>query len=68
MVSFSRDNMSFSSKAIEVVNITNGGDVVVEMSYNLTLEGTPKPQARPRLGRNGFFLHPREEGHGCSKG
>ena len=50
--------MSFSSKAIEVVDITNGGDVVVEMSYNLTLEGTPKPQARPRLGRNGFFHTP----------
>ena len=50
--------MSFSSKAIEVVDITNGGDVVVEMNYNLTLEGTPKPQARPRLGRNGFFYTP----------
>ena len=50
--------MSFLSKAIEVVNITNGSDVVVEMSYNLTLEGTPKPQARPRLGRNGFFYTP----------
>lgn len=41
--------MSISSKAIEVVNITNGSDVAVEMSYNPTLEGTPKPQARPRL-------------------
>ena len=50
--------MSFSSKAIEVVNITNGSDVVVEMSYNLTLEGIPKPQARPRLGGNGFFYTP----------
>ena len=50
--------MSFSSKVIEVVNITNGSDVVVEMSYNLILEGTPKPQARPRLGRNGFFYTP----------
>ena len=50
--------MSFSSKAIEVVNITNGSDVAVEMSHNLTLEGTPKPQARPRLGRNGFFHTP----------
>ena len=50
--------MSFLSKVIEVVNITNGSDVVVEMSYNLTLEGTPKPQARPRLGRNGFFHTP----------
>ena len=66
--SFSRDNMSFSSKAIEVVNITNGSDVVVKVSYNLILEGTPKPQARPRLGRNGFFLHTREEGHGCPQG
>ena len=51
-------NMSFSSKAIEVVNITNGSDVVVEMSHNLTLEGTPKPEARRRLGRNGFFCTP----------
>ena len=50
--------MSFSSKAIEVVNITNGSDVAVEMSYNFTLEETPKPQARPRLGRNGFFHTP----------
>ena len=50
--------MSFSSKAVEVVDIANGSDVVVEMSYNLTLEGTPKPQARPRLGRNGFFYTP----------
>ena len=58
VMSFSRDSMSFSSKAIEVVNITNGSDVVVEMSYNLTLGGTPKPQARPRLGRNGFVYAP----------
>ena len=54
----SRDNMSFLSKVIEVVNITNGSDVVVEMSHNLTLGGTPEPQARPRLGRNGFFHTP----------
>ena len=50
--------MSFSLKAIEVVNITNGSDIAVEMSCNLTLEGTPKPQAHPRLGRNGFFCTP----------
>ena len=50
--------MSFSSKAIEVVNITNGSDVAVEMSYSLTLEGTTIPQGRPRLGKNGFFHTP----------
>ena len=41
-----------------MVDITNGSDVVVKVSYNLILEGTPKPQARPRLGRNGFFYTP----------
>ena len=50
--------MSFSLKAIEVVNVTNGSDVAVEMSYSLALKGTPKPQACPRLGRNGFFYTP----------
>ena len=33
-------------------------DVAVEMTHKLTLEGTPKPQAHPRLGRNGFFCTP----------
>ena len=50
--------MGFLSKVIEVVNITNGSDIVVEMSYNLTLEGTLKPQTHPRLGRNGVFHIP----------
>ena len=43
-----------SSKTTEVVDITNEF-VVVDVIYNLTLEGVPKPQARPRLGKCGFY-------------
>ena len=46
------------SKAIEVVDITDEKSVAVNVSYKLELKGIPKPQARPRLGRNGFFTPP----------
>ena len=48
----------FSSKAIEVVDITDDRSVAVNVSYKLELEGIPKPQAWPRLGRNGLFCTP----------
>ena len=53
--------MSFSSKTTEVVDITGDEDVVVNVSYKMELEGVPKSQARPRLGRNGFFYNPRNK-------
>ena len=58
----------FSSEAIEVVGITSG-DVVVNMSYKLELEDVLKPQARPRLGRNGFFpLQSQQQGQESIQG
>ena len=47
--------MNFSSKVIEVVDITTDKSVAVNVSYKLELEGVPKPQARPRLGKYGFY-------------
>lgn len=44
----------FSSKAIEVVD-TTGDSVAVNVSYRLELEGVPNSQARPRLGKYGFY-------------
>ena len=32
--------------------------VAVNVGYKLELKGVPKPQARPRLGRNGFLCTP----------
>ncbi|KAL7573106.1 hypothetical protein ACA910_018787 [Epithemia clementina (nom. ined.)] len=50
----------FSSKAVEVVDITNN-DVTVGIGYKMESEGVPKAQTRPRLGRNGFFCDPRNK-------
>lgn len=47
-------DMVFSSRVIEVVDVTTD-NVAVDMSYKLELEGIPKPQARPRLGKCGLL-------------
>lgn len=47
-------NMVSSSKVIEVVDVTDES-VVANVSYRLEQDGVPKTQARPRLGRGGFY-------------
>ena len=46
--------MLFSSKVVEMVDLT-GQVPNISKSYRLEIDGVPKPQARPRLGRYGFY-------------
>ena len=44
------------SSTTEVVDITDDKEIVVHVSnYKLELEGVPQAQARPRLGKYGFY-------------
>ena len=59
MLDASRIDM-FSSKAVEVVDITNDRSITVNMTSGckLELEGIPKSQARPRRDKGGAFHNP----------
>ena len=50
--------MIFSSAVNKVVDVTGDGNPISTAYYKMEIKGKPKPMARPRRGRQGFFYNP----------